>query len=92
VKQWLPDDFSFENDEPILDHLELGKKLGILDFERGAKISGSGFPVYLGKGATLERALINFMLDLHLAEHGYKEVIPPLFVNQRSNARNRSNS
>jgi seryl-tRNA synthetase len=84
VKQWLPDDFSFENEEPILDHLELGKKLGILDFERGAKISGSGFPVYLGKGATLERALINYMLDLHLAEHGYKEVIPPLFVNREA--------
>ena len=84
VKQWLPEDFSFDNDEPVLDHLELGKKLGILDFERGAKISGSGFPVYLGKGATLERALINYMLDLHLAEHGYKEVIPPLFVNREA--------
>ncbi len=84
VKQWLPEDFSFENDEPVLDHLELGKKLGILDFERGAKISGSGFPVYLGKGATLERALINYMLDLHLADHGYKEVIPPLFVNREA--------
>ena len=84
VKQWLPEDFSFDNDEPVLDHLELGKKLGILDFERGAKISGSGFPVYLGKGATLERALINYMLDLHLADHGYKEVIPPLFVNREA--------
>ena len=84
VKQWLPEGFLFENDEPVLDHLELGKKLGILDFERGAKISGSGFPVYLGKGATLERALINYMLDLHLADHGYKEVIPPLFVNREA--------
>ena len=84
VKQWLPEGFSFENDEPVLDHLELGKKLGILDFERGAKISGSGFPVYLGKGATLERALINYMLDLHLTDHGYKEVIPPLLVNREA--------
>ncbi len=84
VKQWLPEGFLFENDEPVLDHLELGKKWGILDFERGAKISGSGFPVYLGKGATLERALINYMLDLHLADHGYKEVIPPLFVNREA--------
>ncbi|MBL1213566.1 MAG: serine--tRNA ligase [Ignavibacteriae bacterium] len=82
VKQWLPEGFSFENEEPVLDHLELGKKFGILDFERGAKITGSGFPVYLGKGATLERALINYMLDIHLADHGYKEVIPPLFVNR----------
>jgi seryl-tRNA synthetase len=84
VKQWVPDRFSFENNEPLLDHLELGKKLGILDFERGAKISGSGFPVYLGKGATLERALINYMLDFHLSEHGYKEVIPPLLVNREA--------
>lgn len=84
VKQWLPEGFSFENEEPILDHIELGKKLNILDFERGAKISGSGFPVYIGKGARLERALINFMLDYHLDKHGYTEIIPPLLVNQDS--------
>ncbi len=66
------------------DHLELGKKLGILDFERGAKITGAGFPLYVGKGASLERALINFMLDLHLENHGYTEVFPPFFVNQQS--------
>jgi seryl-tRNA synthetase len=66
------------------DHLELGKKLGILDFERGAKIAGAGFPLYVGKGASLERALINFMLDLHLENHGYCEVFPPFFVNQQS--------
>lgn len=66
------------------DHFELGKSLGILDFERGAKISGAGFPVYVGKGASLERALINFMLDLHIQKHGYKEVFPPFFVNQAS--------
>lgn len=84
VKQWMPDDFSFENEGPILDHVELGKKLNILDFERGAKISGSGFPLYLGKGARLERALINFMVDYHLDKHGYTEVIPPLLVNRDS--------
>lgn len=84
VKQWLPEGFSFENEEPILDHIELGRKLNILDFERGAKISGSGFPVYVGKGARLERALINFMLDYHLDKHGYTEIIPPLLVNRDS--------
>ncbi|MEN8191319.1 MAG: serine--tRNA ligase [Bacteroidota bacterium] len=84
VKEWSPDDFSFENEEPILDHIELGKKLNILDFERGAKISGSGFPLYIGKGARLERALINFMVDYHLDKHGYTEVIPPLLVNRES--------
>jgi seryl-tRNA synthetase len=84
TKQWLPEGFTFENDEPILDHIELGKKLNILDFERGAKITGSGFPVYVGKGARLERALINFMLDYHLDNHGYTEIMPPLFVNKES--------
>jgi seryl-tRNA synthetase len=52
-----------------------------LDFERGAKIAGSGFPLYIGKGATLERALINFMLDVHINKHGYSEVFPPFLVN-----------
>ncbi|HKI77997.1 MAG TPA: serine--tRNA ligase [Ignavibacteriaceae bacterium] len=84
TRQWLPDGFSFENTEKILDHIELGKKLGILDFERGAKLSGSGFPLYLGKGASLERALINFMLDYHLQKHGYTEVMPPILVNRES--------
>ena len=81
VRQWLPEGFSFENKEKRLDHIELGKKLKILDFERGAKISGSGFPVYIGKGATLERALINFMLDYHLQNHNYTEIFPPFLVN-----------
>ena len=84
TRQWLPDGFAFEKQGKALDHIELGKKLGILDFERGAKISGSGFPLYTGKGATLERALINFMLDYHLANHGYKEVFPPFLVNRDS--------
>ena len=84
TKVWVPDGFSFERENKILDHVELGKKLKILDFERGAKISGSGFPLYLSKGATLERALINFMLDYHLHHHGYSEVFPPFLVNRDS--------
>jgi seryl-tRNA synthetase len=84
VRQWLPEGFSFDKNENLLDHIELGEKLKILDFERGAKISGSGFPLYTGKGATLERALINFMLDYHLENHGYSEVFPPFLVNRDS--------
>jgi seryl-tRNA synthetase len=88
IRQWLPDGFSFsdtdQRNENILDHIELGKKLKILDFERGAKISGSGFPLYTDKGATLERALVNFMLDFHLKNHGYSEVFPPFLVNRDS--------
>ncbi len=84
VKIWHPIDFCFKPEEPTLDHIQLGKKLNILDFERGAKLSGSGFPLYIGKGATLERALINFMLDYHLQHHGYKEIFPPFLVNRDS--------
>ncbi len=84
ARQWLPEGFAFERSGQVLDHIELGKQLKILDFERGAKISGSGFPLYTGKGATLERALINFMLDYHLANHGYQEVFPPFLVNRDS--------
>ncbi|BDU50236.1 serine--tRNA ligase [Haliovirga abyssi] len=62
------------------NHWEIGEKLDILDFERGAKLSGSRFTAYKGLGARLERALINFMLDLHTTEHGYKEIIPPYLV------------
>ena len=67
----------------VKDHIQLTKKLDILDFERGTKISGSGFPLYKGQGATLERALINFMLDTHISK-GYKEVMPPILVNRAS--------
>lgn len=85
VRRWAPEGYSYElQNNHYLDHLALGKKLGILDFERGAKISGSGFPVYVGKGATLERALINFMLDYHIQKHGYKEIFPPFLVNRDS--------
>ncbi|MFC2102790.1 serine--tRNA ligase [Bacteroidota bacterium] len=84
IRNWAPEGFSFKSNKNFLDHIELGKKLNILDFERGAKISGSGFPVYIGKGATLERAIINFMLDYHLTEHGYTEVLTPFLVNADS--------
>ena len=65
-------------------HIELGEKLGLLDFERAAKITGARFAVYMGLGAKLERALINFMLDTHTREHGYTEVFPPVVVNSAS--------
>lgn len=65
-------------------HWEIGAALGILDLTGGAKVAGSGFPVLLGQGARLSRALGNFMLDLHTREHGYTEVIPPFVVNQAS--------
>jgi seryl-tRNA synthetase len=79
-----PIEFIHQLDFPVRNHLDLGKSLGVLDFERGAKISGAGFPVYVGKGARLERALINFMLDTHTSNHGYTEVFPPFMVNQES--------
>jgi seryl-tRNA synthetase len=65
-------------------HWEIGEALNILDFNRAAKISGSRFVVHYGAGARLERALANFMLDLHTREHGYTEVLPPYMVNSRS--------
>src|SRR5437773_2187504 len=65
-------------------HWELGEHLGILDFERAARMTGARFAVYSGAGAHLERALINFMLDLHTREHGYREVLPPFLVNRAS--------
>ncbi|OGW67658.1 MAG: serine--tRNA ligase [Nitrospirae bacterium RIFCSPLOWO2_02_FULL_62_14] len=63
-------------------HWDLGEALGILDFERAAKIAGARFAVLTGLGARLERALINFMLDLHTTRHGYREVLPPFMVNR----------
>jgi len=65
-------------------HWEIGESLNILDFARGAKITGARFTLYRGFGARLERALINFMLDLHTGEHGYTEVLPPFMVNRES--------
>jgi seryl-tRNA synthetase len=66
------------------DHIELGVALDIIDFPRGAKISGAGFPVLKGKGALLERALINFFLDTHTNRHGYTEIFPPFLSNRES--------
>jgi len=65
-------------------HWTLGENLGILDFDRASKITGARFPLYIGAGARLERALINFMLDVQTKEHGYKEVLPPFIVNRKS--------
>ena len=75
----LPD-FDFEPKA----HWDIGAALGILDFERAAKITGARFPLYLGGGARLERALINFMLDIHTRMHGYTETLPPFMVNRQS--------
>lgn len=81
VRRWgTPPEFSF-NPRP---HWELGEQLGVLDLERAVKLSGARFAVYWDQGAKLERALANFMLDLHTREHGYKEVLPPYMVNSDS--------
>ena len=81
IRSWgkIPE-FDFE----ISNHLEISERLDILDFPRGSKIGGRGFPVYKGQGAKLERALINFMLDIQSNEHGYKEIFPPFLVNRDS--------
>lgn len=81
VRRWgTPREFDFSPKA----HWEIGENLDILDFERAAKITGSRFVVYKGLGARLERALINFMLDLHIEKHGYKEIFPPFIVNRDS--------
>ena len=81
VRQWgIIKDLDFEP-QP---HWEIGERLGILDFPRAAKLSGSRFSLSYGAGARLERALINFMLDIHTREHGYTEVLPPFMVNGAS--------
>ncbi|MBI3596623.1 MAG: serine--tRNA ligase [Nitrospirae bacterium] len=71
-------------DFPSRSHWEIGEKLGILDFERAARVTGARFVFYKGLGARLERALMNFMLDLHVREHGYEEILPPFIVNRAS--------
>jgi seryl-tRNA synthetase len=84
VRRWgNPRDFAAEGFEPK-DHVDLGVALGILDLERAAKITGARFSVLAGAGARMERALINFMLDLHTTEHGYREVLPPFIVNAQA--------
>jgi len=70
-----------EMDFEPLPHWEIGERLGILDFSRAAKLAGARFALYFGAGARMERALINFMLDIHTREHGYTEVLPPFMVN-----------
>jgi len=81
VRKWgEPRIFDFE----IKDHVDLGENLGILDLERATKIAGSRFAILNGAGARLERALVNFMLDVHTSEHGYTETLPPFLVNRTS--------
>jgi seryl-tRNA synthetase len=81
VRRWgTRPEFDFEPK----DHVDLGAALGILDLERAAKISAARFAILNGAGARLERALINFMLDVHTREHGYKETLPPFIVNRSS--------
>jgi seryl-tRNA synthetase len=79
IRRWgAPAEFGFK----ALNHVELCDKLKLVDFARGAKLSGSGFLLYTGWGARLERALINFLLDLHQREHGYREVAPPYIIGE----------
>ena len=79
IKKWgTPREFDFE----FKAHWDVGTDLGILDFERAAKISGARFTVYKGLGSRLERSVMNFMLDLHTEEHGYTEILPPFMVNR----------
>jgi seryl-tRNA synthetase len=75
-----PTEFDFEPQA----HWDIGQRLGILDFTRAARIAGARFPLYMGAGAQLERALINFMLTIHTGEHGYTEVLPPFLVNRQT--------
>jgi seryl-tRNA synthetase len=79
IRRWgEPPKFDF----PAKNHWDIGEELGILDFTRAAKLAGARFALYAGLGAHLERALINFMLDLHTRERGYKEMLPPALVNR----------
>src|SRR5829696_205916 len=81
IRKWgEPREFDFE----VKDHVDLGETLGILDLERATKIAGSRFAILNGAGARLERALVNFMLDVHTTEHGYTETLPPFMVNRKA--------
>lgn len=81
IRKWgEPKEFDFE----VKDHVDLGESLGILDQERAVKITGSRFAILNGAGARLERALVNFMLDVHTTEHNYTETLPPFLVNRKS--------
>lgn len=78
VGEWKDPSFA------IPDHMAIGERLGIFDFPRGVKLTGTGFPIILGQGAKLQRALIQYMLDLHCNEQGYTEMLPPFVVNSDS--------
>lgn len=78
VGEWKDREFA------VLDHMTVGEKLGIFDFPRGVKLTGTGFPIILGQGAKLQRALIQYMLDLHCQKQGYTEMLPPFLVNSAS--------
>jgi seryl-tRNA synthetase len=81
IRRWGdPPQFNF----PAKNHWDIGEELGILDFARAAKLAGARFALYKDAGARLERALINFMLELHTQEHGYREVLPPFLVNREA--------
>ncbi|HEY5648216.1 MAG TPA: serine--tRNA ligase [Nitrospiria bacterium] len=81
IRKWgQTPDFGFEP----RSHWDIGEGLGILDFDRAARMTGARFALYVGAGARLERALINYMLDIHTQRHGYQEVIPPFIVNRES--------
>ena len=81
IREWGEES---KTDYELKTHLELGDDLDLFDFEAAAKISGSGFPLYKGKGAKLERALINYMLDFQTKNHGYMEIFPPFMVRDSS--------
>lgn len=79
IREWgKPREFDFKP----LPHWDITAKLGLVDFERGARMAGSGFILYTGLGARLERALFNWMIDLHVSKHGFKEVFPPILANR----------
>ncbi|MBO5750794.1 MAG: serine--tRNA ligase [Kiritimatiellae bacterium] len=78
VGEWKDPSFA------VPTHSEIGEKLGLFDFPRGVKLTGTGFPILLGQGAKLQRALIQYMLDLHCTKHGYTEMLPPFVVNSES--------
>ncbi len=81
VRDWgSPSQFDFQP----LNHVEIGTRLKLFDFHAGSKISGSGFPVYTGKGAKLERSLINYMLDFHVERFGYTEIFPPFLAREET--------
>lgn len=81
VRRWgTAREFDFE----VSDHVDIGERLGILDLERAVKITGSRFAILNGAGARLERALVNFMLEVHTRDHGYTETLPPFMVNRKS--------